>query len=381
MNTTKSLSYYLSRIEPQRITAARELRGLTRKALADIIGKSPAAISLFESGKSGLDPATFAKLTLALSMPPAFFTSDNPTSPVDFSTCHFRANRSLSQSDRRKAFQFALCYISLFSALESFGVSFPNVQLDPLPWNGYNGHYIEKAAVDVRKSWGLGNGPISNVAGLLESKGIFVLFLPDAYEKMDAFSMWVAERPCIVISKGKEPSRIQFDYAHELAHLVFHMDESAGDPESERAANHFAGAFLAPYETFSTECPTRWNYHAFLNIKSRWRMSIAASLYRAKQIGKISENSYKSGMIALRDNRRHEVGEFSPSMPSMIKSAIDLIKEDVSLDALADRMCITTDFLKEILLCQGVSESTLIQMSRKTASALPPLVFRNLEPA
>jgi hypothetical protein len=49
---------------------------------------------------------------------------------------------------------------------------------------------IEQAAAKLRKDWGLGVGPISNIVHLLEFKGILVLRLFSDCKRVDAFSLW-----------------------------------------------------------------------------------------------------------------------------------------------------------------------------------------------
>lgn len=58
----------------ERLTLARELRGLTKSALADRVSKTPSAISQFESGRVHPDVKSVAALALALGVEPRFFS-------------------------------------------------------------------------------------------------------------------------------------------------------------------------------------------------------------------------------------------------------------------------------------------------------------------
>lgn len=59
--------------DPDRLTIARELRGLTKQELAEKIGRTPSAVSQFESGRARPDGQSVGRLMLALSVPASFF--------------------------------------------------------------------------------------------------------------------------------------------------------------------------------------------------------------------------------------------------------------------------------------------------------------------
>ena len=105
--------------DPERLTIARELRGLTKHQLADKIGKTPSAVSQFESARARPDGQTVGRMVLALNVPASFFakTVDSPRiSAIPIDVCHFRSLRSASQKDRR----LLLAKSSLMNALLSF---------------------------------------------------------------------------------------------------------------------------------------------------------------------------------------------------------------------------------------------------------------------
>ena len=85
------------------------------------------------------------------------------------------------------------------------------------------------------------------------------------------------------------------DAAHELAHLVLHqaistdkLKSPADFKEIERQAFHFAGSFLLPAETFSSEV---WSpsLNAFLALKERWKVSVGAMVMRCTELGMLTE--------------------------------------------------------------------------------------------
>jgi len=378
MNNHRALASALARLDPRRITVGRELRGLTKKTLAERIGKTPSAISQFESGKSGLDLETFSALALALGLPPSFFIQDSDCLDVDFSTCHFRANRSVPQCDKRRAFRHVMAVVDIYRALERHGIAFPEPAIPTYTLDKFSPPALEKLAQEIRQEWNLGEGPILDMASFLESKGVLVVLLPVEFAKLDAFSIWAEDRPCIAITKSLAASRMQFDYAHELAHLVLHMEEAAGDPESERIANYFAGAFLAPARTFRLDCPRSWHYNVFLELKQYWRISIQASLFRARQLGLINESRYRWAMVDLsqRGERTQESGEFDQPLPTLLQQALELLKGELMLDELASEVRMSEAELEGYLRSQLVAPESIAAFKRPDPVTASPRVLK-----
>ena len=66
---------------------------------------------------------------------------------------------------------------------------------------------VEEAANVLRKSWGLGLGPIPNVVHLLESNGVLIFRLLDDCKKVDAFSNWHRHRPFVFLIRDRPGPR------------------------------------------------------------------------------------------------------------------------------------------------------------------------------
>ena len=360
---------YFVNLAPERITAGRELRKLTKTALAELIGKSASAVSQFESGKSGLDIETFQKILDVLNLPAVYFTSNSSTASVgyDMAHCHFRAKRNVSQLERSQSFQYADHIISIYNALENQGIQFPkpNMPVFLKQETTISETQIEKISDSARTFWELGVGPIPDMAALIESVGIRIILLPSDSSNIDGFSTWVGEQPYIMVVGSSCASRLQFDYAHELAHILLHTDNIPGDLDTERVANRFAGAFLMPLSSYISEGPKSWRGLNFLfDIKDRWRVSMAAALFRSRQIGIMRESAYRWAMIKLSESgqRTQERGEFEKPAPTLLDQAFSLIADQISLDDFAESVNMDTDMLVSILIEQGVSADTLNSM-------------------
>nr|WP_269321919.1 ImmA/IrrE family metallo-endopeptidase [Paenibacillus sp. UNC451MF] len=59
-------------------------------------------------------------------------------------------------------------------------------------------------------------------------------------------------------------------------------------------ANHFASAFLLPEEAFASMVSSDTTLDGYKELKKYWRVSIAAMIHRAKDLGLISLSRYTS---------------------------------------------------------------------------------------
>lgn len=383
MSAEKSPHFYLQNIDPSRIKFARELQGLTKKELAEKIGKTPSAVTQYETGKSGLSLDTFMTLARALSVPYAFFSKLNPPLPASsLGECHFRANRRVPQMERLRAFSYAAQVFTIFSYLKDKGVHFPDTTVPTYDGSQISERQIEKLAVAVRSAIGLGVGPIPNMAQLLESLGVRIIFLPERDVKLDGFATWFDDMPCVMIDSNSAASRMQFDYAHELAHLILDEDSTPEDVLIERRANRFASAFLMPAVSFTVDCPRYYRQQMFASVKKYWHVSIAAALYRARELGILSEKSYKSAQIIRNraGTRSKEEGEFDRPIPTLLDQAMKLVCREIRLDDMAQDLGMGLYTLRDILEVQQVSSETLdAMMPRQKATVHQFSVFRQTD--
>ena len=371
-----SPQFALDRLDPQRITFARELRGQTKKRLAERINKTPSAVSQIERGLIHPDLETFVSITFALKLPPSFFTErSDSANPIELASCHFRSLRSTSQTMKRQSARKGDLCIDFIEILESKGLLFPKESVSNFSCSVDTTEEIEQAAIDLRRHWKMGSGPIPDIVKLVESKGIIVLPLPEVCDKVDAYSTWKGHRPCLFLSMSKTPSRVRFDVSHELGHIVLHEETAAGESKTERQADRFAGAFLAPKDSFIEECPRRWNLYAFKQMKFRWRMSIQALLYRAKDLGCISPSTYQRAMIQLsRSNMRKDEGaEWDMEKPILIAQALNLLSDRVTLNELAGEMSLFPNQLRD-MLSKCVPDEILNNIDREKNSELTNIV-------
>ena len=268
-----------------RLVLARERRGLTRKELAARVRVTPDAITKYEQESCAPSPETLQRCSFALGFPIGWFTAPE-VSLLDPQSLSFRARRSMSAGLRGKATRAGDLAVSVVLPELRRRFNLPVVALPDL-----SQFAPEEAAVLLRHEWRLGQGPISNMVHLLETKGVGVFWLNEDEPCLDAWSLWHDQWPIVMFNaRGLAGCRARFDAAHELGHLVLHRGEAVLEGmEVESQANRFAAAFLLPEDQFRAECPRYPILQGFFPLKKRWGVSLAAMVMRCKQIGVFSE--------------------------------------------------------------------------------------------
>ncbi len=293
MNKVAGREGVLPKVIPERIREAREARGLTAEMLGEMVGVSRQAVAQYETGQIGPSAEALSRIIAVTRQPPTFFVTPHRRKASGSSTPFWRSLKRMEQTDRARITRRIEWAAEIVDYIEGF-IELPSVNIPDLQWDADNGtdEDIEEIALRVRADWSLGNGPIHDVASLLECHGVILVREKVGCEDMDAISRWQAGRPFILYSVEVESQvRINFNLAHELGHLIFHSGVEVNSDNLtrlERQANRFAGAFLLPRTTFPKEViSTSISY--FQNLKSRWRVSIAAMIYRCKDLGILAD--------------------------------------------------------------------------------------------
>jgi len=122
----------------------------------------------------------------------------------------------------------------------------------------------------------------------------------DAEDEFDGLQTLIEGKniPVIVLNTGrlKSSDRKRFTALHELAHLLLPLN---GVPEklAEKYCHRFAGAMLFPKKTAESEFGDKRNkisFQEFGMIKQKYGISIQALIYRAKDLGIISDYYYST---------------------------------------------------------------------------------------
>jgi Zn-dependent peptidase ImmA (M78 family) len=282
----------------ERLKSARLMNGLSLQGLADKINNriTKQSLSKYELGQVVPDSEMIGILSDALAVRPDYFFSDQV---LEFGTIEFRKLENYPAKERTRIVEIAKDELGRYLELEQilgietrFENSLKNISIQ-------SQNDIELAAETLRKAWGLGTGPLSNVIELLEDHHVKVLEI-ESTEEFDGFSTWVNGKniPLIVLNKAKlneAPDRKRFTALHELAHVILEVNHLP-EKEKEKFCHAFATAMLIPAETLKNELGgkrSKLSFNELGAIKQQYGISMQALVFRAKNVGLISDNYFR----------------------------------------------------------------------------------------
>ncbi|WP_020003661.1 helix-turn-helix domain-containing protein [Brachyspira innocens] len=293
-------------INGNRIKKARLYNGLTVEDISKKLDISKQTFSLYENNKINAPFEKIFLLSKELNFPiQYFYEKDNVN--IDSKTTYFRSLMKTTKKYRVEQI-VKMEHLGLICNVLFEYINFPKLNLPSIKYkNNLSKNDIENIAQNVRDYWNLGTNPIDNIIRVVEENGIIVTKFETSTNDIDAFSHLVDidnnSIYLIALSKNKDSlPRNKFDVAHELGHILLH--EWSEDIESisreeyklkEEEANYFASSFLLPKDEFIKDFKKGGNRLEFyIHLKSKWKVSIGAMLYRAKYLGLITNTQYQN---------------------------------------------------------------------------------------
>ena len=341
----------------EQLKKARLLRGLTLTELAGQTGISKQSLSLYENNGNRPEYERGMKIADALNVPYEFFLQEDSYSTLT-EAIYFRSLTSATKMNRTVQ-SLKLEYVAKIYEVLTEYVDFPVLDLPEIEFWGNDNEFdeqgsvaelreIERIAMQTREHWRLGTEPIPNLQFALEERGLIVTGFDTHESKIDAFSQRTllksqgisqSELFLIAVDQGTKPlGRIRFDLAHELGHVLLHPWSEGLDlipkeefKHREAQANMFAGAFLLPAESFSRDVcvyPTDLKYYLWL--KRKWQVSVAAMVYRSRQLGIITSNQHQYMMRQIsKSGWRKQEPDDEPYFlnENIFQGALDLLFE------------------------------------------------------
>lgn len=328
----------LPALQPQRIKEGRLFRGLTQGDLSEALGITKQAVSQYETGVMTPTMEMLNRMTEILDFPLAYFSKPYSN---DILTPVFFRKKKTSKKKIMLVFETYIKWMTdIYTYIEEY-IHLPQLNLITHDKVGYTDKEISDIAMELRRYWGLGEGPISNLTLLLENNGIIISKVGLDYKKVDACSLFftspdVQKRPMIFLTSGTSAVRYRRDIAHELGHQVLHSwmdEESKADNEEliEREAELFASYFLMPEHAMKREAYAVSSASSLLVMKERWGTSAQSIFFHLQNIGAIdydfAEKLKRS--IYSRGWRVNEPGDdkIVQEKPELIKDSIMLMVE------------------------------------------------------
>jgi len=319
----KNLKYY------------RLKKNMTKKELADACHITPMAITNYENGDRKPDIETINKLADALGVYVVdFLTSRN--SNLQFQHCEFRKHSALPKVQQEYIREAVEEYFSrFFYAVECLGGN-PLPEAPKCHSLVLSGDY-EEDSLKLRGHLGLQDeGPIDELVGVLENKGILIMELDIEDEHFSGMNGFVNGYPYIVINQNISPERKRTTLVHELSHLMFKWADDTVD--EEKTATAIAGAFLITRKDLFRELGLRKSALTkdMILVCQEYGISAYLLVKRAAQIGIMSKNVEKDFYIKAnqanwrkKEPRRVKAEEKPLLFRQLVYRAIN--EEDVSI--------------------------------------------------
>lgn len=328
---------------------AREYRGYSQTELASkIAGLSQSNLSKFEKGLGGLSEEVLTRIMDFLGFPISFLDLELRV----YNNGHYRKKASIKASTRK--------YIEKFVSVVAYVVDWMSEEVE---FPDFNFNYIdvesgvspEEIARLTRTHKKLGNLPIRDIFGLLESNGVVIYQWDCDIKEFDGVSVLTDKgRHIVVMNRNMSNDRKRFTLAHELGHIIMHQcpDFIVVDArDKEQEAHRFASEFLMP-ELAIRPYLVNLTIKKLMENKKYWLTSMASQLKRAKTIGIIEENKHNNLLIELsrRGWRIQEPNSVIIDRPVAFETAESLFRTELHYDLrdIAGTIMLPMDIIKSI---------------------------------
>jgi Zn-dependent peptidase ImmA (M78 family)/DNA-binding XRE family transcriptional regulator len=285
----------LRKVLGKRVRDARVRLSLSQQQLAKEIGFSASQIvSQIEKGERDVKAWELVNLAKALRIDVSQLLAieePQPSAPVLWRK-YPEADKELIEAEfLQRCQQYALleklCDIIIKEELPTREVDYKALTYE----------YAEALGEEIRNKFALGSRPASCLSDILEEKyGVKIW-----YENLDegsAASTQGSFGAAILMNATEAPWRRNFNFAHELFHLItwpsfstesLHEDRELWD-EVERRANAFASSLLLPSEELSEAFEShikdnRVEYTDLIEVGREFGVSTEALLYRLLHLG------------------------------------------------------------------------------------------------
>ena len=284
----------------QRLKAARKINGFSLQDLSDAIANrlNKQALQRLETEKAQPDSQTISLLSKALKVTSDYFIR---ASTVTLEDLRFRKLKKLPVKEQEKVKANTIDFLERYLELEDMLGMDNQIPFPPKSYKIKKIEDVEKAAIELRKSWKLGEDPLPNIVEMLEENNIKV-YLLDADKSFWGMSSILNDKiGVIVLNQNKEIPvvRRRFSALHELAHL--YLDLSTFDEKKgEKMCDYFASAMLLPAPKIKDalgEKRTNVVMKELYIVAGQYGISLSAIAYRAFSLGIITASYHKFFMI------------------------------------------------------------------------------------
>jgi Zn-dependent peptidase ImmA (M78 family)/transcriptional regulator with XRE-family HTH domain len=341
-----------------RVRQAREQALQTQADLAKAVSVSQPMIAHIEQGLKQSSPELAEKIATATKVKREFlFRPSGPALPLG--SMLFRARADVS------ARKFAQTHAIATNVFEMFLHLAGRFELPPVKLKPISGP-PEQAAALTRGMLGLDRlSPIPHLMRAFEKAGGVLLSLPELQGR-EAFAVWEASRPIIGIGPSSSGDRLRFSMAHEIGHLILHNAPTAMI-QAEKEAHRFAAELLAPQEAITDDLCGILTFEKLGQLKRKWGISMAAILYRAKELHLVPRRSHDRLIIEMSRFKTQEPSEFNVPLekPRGLRQMAEVLFGSNSLaENLADDLALSKEFVQDVL-ARYASEEEIAASNRR----------------
>ena len=310
---SKNLKYY------------RLKNGLSMKELAQRIQVTPMAISQYEDGSRYPSTEKLNALAKALGVRVSDFLIIR-NSNLHFKHGEFRKNAAFGKEKQNYVRESVEEYFDRFmTSVEILGGDIlpdaPKCHCLPLEDDD------EINAAKLREHLGFSkDGPIEELIGKLENKGVLIYACQIHYEQFSGINGFVNDRPYIAYNPDMSTERNRSTIAHELSHLMFIWPADMDEKVIEKRATAISGAFLFPKSDALRELGIRRSMVSrdMLLVAKEYGISMMMLVKRANICGILNGGAERKFYMAASAAgwKKAEPTRIEPEIPSLFAQLV-----------------------------------------------------------
>ncbi|BDG17562.1 ImmA/IrrE family metallo-endopeptidase [Thermus brockianus] len=382
---------HLDRVLARKLKEAREQRGLTQEAVAQILGVSRETVALWEGGARIPSLLYLGDLAKLYGVKEESFLTQGPLEFLEDLRALLRKEEEALldpgvRLELRRWLDFLNGYAELLElAGEAPYLKAPPKELKPKEAILTDLRQASSQAIKVREYFKLGQDALPELYTFLDNVGVLVykVSLPQGAGVWGAFYRHPRLGYSVLVNVNATPGRQAFTLAHELAHALYHNgfpgivcrreNLAPEEAEVERFANAWAAHFLVPGKALREGVRRlgRLDPEVALLLAHHFRVSYALLLFRLRNEGLLSEEQLKEWVqyapqdLARRLGLNPEPYGLPQSLPNLqgLKryppSVLQLVRKSVEEDLIsvseaAELLNVNSYILEKELLSAGL---------------------------
>jgi Zn-dependent peptidase ImmA (M78 family)/DNA-binding XRE family transcriptional regulator len=343
------------------LTLAKDAAGLTQSAIAEHAGVSQSMMSKIENGFDQPSADFVRRAAEITGMPPDFFALAEPIVPDTIFDIFHKKRLTLPMKPLRKANAKAqMIRLQITRLFRTYDVPV----MFPFPYLPIDVHDSPAEVADLtRSAWHVPLGPFRGLVEAVEATGTPVVLADLEHEKLRAMCLPGARSygAHIIVLNSRLPASAQrFALAHEIGHLVMH--QGVATPNMEKEADDFAAALLMPAAHIAPRL-RNLRFRDLGALKATWRVSLAALIYRARELGMVTDRHYRTLNMELNklpNGRKREPGEFPREEPQLVERVINgYFGQGYTMSDVANLMVVREDDLRRSYLHEPPADGHL----------------------